>query len=215
MKLISVNVGVPRSVTWKGETVTTGIFKNPVEGRLRVGKLNLEGDRQADLSVHGGPDKAVYAYPMEHYSYWRKQLGGEELGWGMFGENFTTQGLLETSVKIGDRFRIGSAELVVTQPRVPCYKLGLKFARDDMVKLFMASGRSGVYFRVLKEGEAGAGDALEQIGREQNSLSVSDITNLYTQKTRNHDLLDQAARLEALPEGWRAHFRRRMETAPR
>ncbi len=145
--LISVNVGLPRTVEWKGREVTTGIFKEPVAGRVKLRTLNLDGDGQADLSVHGGPDMAVYAYPAEHYRYWRKELPRMDLPWGMFGENFTTEGILEDSVNIGDRFRIGAAELMVTQIRVPCYKLGMKFGRDDMVKRFLASRRSGFYFR--------------------------------------------------------------------
>src|SRR6266851_1777434 len=161
MKLLSVNVGLPRDVISKGRLVTTGIFKEPVEGRVRLRTLNLDGDRQADLKVHGGIDKAVYAYPAEHYDYWRSELPGVELPWGMFGENFTVEGMLESGVNIGDEFRIGSAELVVTQPRLPCYKLAVKFGRDDIIKRFLGSGRTGFYFAVLKEGEVGAGDSIE------------------------------------------------------
>ena len=163
MKLISVNVGLPREVIWKGKTVTTGIFKEPVKGRVMLRALNLDGDRQADLSVHGGPDKAVYAYPAEHYDYWRRELPGKELPWGMFGENFTTEGLREEDIHVGDRFRIGTAELTVTQPRLPCYKLGVKFQSEDMVKHFLGSGRTGFYFSVFREGEVGAGDRIEVI----------------------------------------------------
>ncbi|MBI2115875.1 MAG: MOSC domain-containing protein, partial [candidate division NC10 bacterium] len=161
MKLISVNVGLPREVVYKGKTVKTGIFKEPVPGRVQVHRLNLDGDRQADLSVHGGPSKAVYAYPSEHYGYWRQELPGMDLPWGMFGENFTTEGLLEDLVNIGDRFRVGSAEVMVTEPRLPCYKLGVKFGREDIVKRFLQSGRTGFYVAVLQEGEVGAGDGIE------------------------------------------------------
>ena len=157
MKLISVQVGLPREVSWEGRTVTTGIFKEPIGGPVMVRTLNLDGDEQADLSVHGGPDKAVYVYPFEHYEYWRKELPGVKLPYGMFGENLTTEGLLEKDVNVGDRFRIGEAELVVRQPRMPCYKLGLKFQRADMVKRFLTSRRSGFYFAVLREGEVQAG----------------------------------------------------------
>lgn len=209
--LISVNVGLPRTVEWKGREVTSGIFKEPVSGRVKLRTLNLDGDGQADLSVHGGPDMAVYAYPAEHYGYWRKELPGMDLPWGMFGENFTTEGILEDSVNIGDRFRIGAAELMVTQIRVPCYKLGMKFGRDDMVKRFLASRRTGFYFRVLKEGEVGAGDAIERIGRDENNVTVADITRLYVRESVGLELLRRAIRVEALPEGWRGYFRKQMQ----
>ncbi|MBI4466759.1 MAG: MOSC domain-containing protein, partial [Acidobacteria bacterium] len=179
MKLVSVNVGRPREVDFQGRRVSTGIFKQSVSGRVRVRRLNLDGDAQADLSVHGGPDKAVYAYPVEHYDYWRRELAGRDLPWGMFGENFTTQGLREDDVRIGDRFRIGSAGLVVTQPRLPCYKLGLKFDSPEMPKRFLASRRTGFYLAVAQEGEAGAGDAIELLERNANSISVADVTRLY------------------------------------
>src|SRR5712692_7109542 len=175
MKLVSVNVGVPREVQWKGGAVTSAIFKEPVARRVMLRSLNLEGDRQADLSVHGGPDKAVYAYPAEHYAFWRNELK-RELPFGMFGENLTTEGLLEDAVQIGDRLRIGSAELIVTQPRLPCYKLGMKFEADEMVKRFLASGRTGFYFSVAREGELGFGDRIELIARDANHVRVSDIT---------------------------------------
>src|SRR5262250_2701508 len=181
MKLISVNTGLPRQVTWHGRSVTTGIFKQPVEGRIALRKLNLDGDRQADLTVHGGKDKAVYCYPLSHYEFWKKELPGRELPMGIFGENFTidfpaSEAPLEDSVHIGDRFTVGSAEVVVTQPRLPCYKLGLKFQMDDMVKRFLASRRTGFYFAVTREGEVGVGDELELINRDAMELPVSEIT---------------------------------------
>ncbi|MFQ5993232.1 MAG: MOSC domain-containing protein [Nitrospiraceae bacterium] len=179
MKAMSVNVGLPRTVTWKGKPVTTGIFKEAVEGRVKVRALNMDGDRQADLSVHGGRDKAVYAYPAEHYAFWKDQLPGVELPWGMFGENLTTEGLSEDTVHIGDRFRIGTVELIVTQPRMPCYKLGLKFGRSDMVKRFLSSGRSGWYFAVAREGEVGTGDAIELLHHDPNRVRVADMNLLY------------------------------------
>lgn len=182
MKLISVNVGLPREVSWKGKTVTTGIFKLPVAGRVALHRLNLEGDRQADLSVHGGVEKAVYAYPSEHYEHWQPELPKMELGWGSFGENFTTQGLLEDAVRIGDRFRIGSAEVVVTQPRLPCFKLGLRLSRPGFLKPFLKSRRSGFYFAVLEEGEVGAGDPFELLVRADEGLSVTDSLRLSLQK---------------------------------
>lgn len=149
MAVVSVNVGLPRVVEWKGKAVSTGIFKEPVAGRVAVRRLNLDGDRQADLSVHGGRDKAIYAYPSEHYPYWRERLPDAAVPWAAFGENLTTTGLSEETVYIGDHFRVGSVELVATQPRTPCYKLGLRFGRPDMVRLFHKSGRSGIYFAVL------------------------------------------------------------------
>ena len=179
MKLVSVNVGNTREVALKGRTITTGIFKEPVQGRVMLRKLNIDGDKQADLSVHGGADKAVYVYPKEHYEYWRQKLPNMKLPWGMFGENFTTEGLMEDAVKIGDRFRIGTAELKVTQPRLPCYKLGIKFGRADMVKRFLASGRTGFYLAVLREGMVGAGDTIELIGRNANNATVAEIVKLY------------------------------------
>src|SRR5437773_9008064 len=179
MKILSVNVGLPREVTWQGKVVTTGIFKEPVKTPVTVRTLNLDGDQQADLTVHGGVDKAVYAYPSEHYGYWRAELPGVDLPWGMFGENFTTEGLFEETVYIGDRFRIGETEVIVTEPRMPCYKLGIKFGRSDIIKRFLASRRTGFYFAVLKEGKVKAGDEIELIGRDANNISIADITRLY------------------------------------
>src|SRR5437667_3505609 len=137
MNVVSINVGLPKEVSWRGIRVLTGIFKDPVQGSVRIRKLNLDGDRQADLTVHGGAEKAVYAYPAVHYEYWRHELPEETLSWGKFGENLTTEGLIENELCIGDRLRVGSALLVVTQPRLPCHKLVLKFGRDDMVKRFL------------------------------------------------------------------------------
>jgi MOSC domain-containing protein YiiM len=206
MKLISVNVGLPREVTWKGKTVRTGIFKEPVSERVMVRALNLDGDRQADLTVHGGLDKAVYVYPFEHYDYWRSELPDTELTPGIFGENFTITGLREEEVNIGDCFRIGNVTLMVTQPRLPCYKLGIRFGRPDMVKQFLASRRTGFYFRVLQEGEVGAGDTLEMVSRDDNNITVADITQLYVREEDNPDLRQRAAQLEALPKSWRDYF---------
>ncbi len=211
MKVISVNVGLPREVMWKGRTVTTGIFKEPVVGRVRIRRLNLDGDKQADLSVHGGPEKAVYLYPVEHYAYWRNDLPEMELAWGMFGENLTTEGLVEEAVNIGDRLRVGTVEVVVTQPRMPCQKLAIKFDRPDIIKRFLASGRTGFYFRVLQEGEVGAGDAIEQISRDENDLSVADITRLYAHAKDDVATLQRAVRHKVLPADWREYFQRRIE----
>jgi MOSC domain-containing protein YiiM len=208
MKLISVNVGLPREVTWKGKTVSTGIFKEPISDRVTVRSLNLDGDGQADLTVHGGADKAVYLYPFEHYEYWRGELPDTELPLGIFGENFTTTGLREEEVNIGDRFQIGNVRLMVTQPRLPCYKLGIRFGRPDIVKQFLASRRTGFYFRVLQEGEVGAGDTLELVSRDNNNITVADITQLYVREQDNPELLRRAAQLEALPQSWRDYFQR-------
>jgi len=206
MKLISVNVSMPRDVIWKGRTVTTGIFKESVEGRVQLRKLNLDGDRQADLSVHGGPDKAVYCYPAEHYAYWRDELKRTDLPCGMFGENFTVEGMLEHETNIGDRFRIGSAVVMVTQPRMPCYKLGIKFGRDDMLKKFLSSLRSGFYFSVLEEGAVAAGDEIELLERDPNNITVTDITKLYSTEKTNNELKRRAIKVEALPASWRNYF---------
>src|SRR6202162_6202619 len=182
LKIVSVNIGLPREVMWRGLQVTTGIFKEPVERRVALRKLNLDGDGQADLTVHGGEFKAVYCYPLEHYDYWKKELPGRELPMGSFGENFTTEGWLEDSVHLGDRFAVGSAEVIVTQPRLPCYKLGVRFQSDDMVKRFLASGRMGFYLAVTREGEVGAGDEVKLIARDPNAVPVTDITRLYIAK---------------------------------
>ena len=206
MKLISVNVGLPREVNWKGKTVSTGIFKEPVSARVMVRSLNLDGDGQADLTVHGGLDKAIYVYSFEHYDYWRSELPDTELTPGIFGENFTVTGFKEEELNIGDRFQIGSVELLVTQPRLPCYKLGIRFGRSDMVKRFLASRRTGFYFRVLQEGEVGAGDTLELVSRDDNNITVADITQLYVREKNDPALLHRATQLEALPESWRDYF---------
>ena len=202
-KLISVQVGVPRTVLLEGGEVSTGIFKTPVQKRIQMRALNLEGDRQADLSVHGGRDKAVYAYPSEHYAYWKKELPGVELPWGSFGENLTTQGLLEGDVFLGDRFAIADAEVVVTQPRIPCFKLNLKFQRDDMAKRFLASLRSGFYFRVLREGEIGAGDEIARIHQDENRVTISDALKVYLGAPESDVLRERALRVKYLSNSWR------------
>jgi MOSC domain-containing protein YiiM len=210
MKIISVNIGRPRLVVWNEQPVSTGIYKTPVEGRVMVRTLNLDGDRQADLTVHGGPAKAVYAYPSEHYLFWRNEFTDRELPWGMFGENFSTEGLNETSVNIGDRFRIGSAEVVVTQPRMPCYKLGIEFGRSDILKRFLASGRTGFYFSVRREGEVGAGDEIELLERDEHDVTIADITRLYARDKGDAAMMRRAIAVEALPESWRDYFRQRL-----
>lgn len=214
MKLISVSTGLPQEVTWHGRIVTTGIFKHPVEGRVALRKLNLDGDRQADLTVHGGEYKAVYCYPVANYDYWRRELPGQELPTAIFGENFTTDGLHEDSVHIGDQFSIGTAEVIVTQPRLPCYKLGVRFQSDDMVKRFLASGRTGFYLAVTREGEVGAGDEIKVIAQDPNTVSVSEITRLYIAKRYGDDEVNSAGRalrVTALPESWKEYFRERLD----
>jgi MOSC domain-containing protein YiiM len=206
MKLLSINVGLPREVQWKGHSVLTGIFKEPVEGTVKVRSLNLDGDRQADLTVHGGRDKAVYAYAVEHYDFWRKELPDMSLPFGMFGENLTTEGLFEKEVNIGDRLRIGTVLFEVTQPRMPCYKLGIKFGRDDILKKFLKSERSGIYFAVLEEGEIKAGDEIEFVSRDEHQITVTDIERLYTSEKNNLDLMKRAIQVDALPESWRDYF---------
>lgn len=211
MKIISVNVGRPRLVVWNEQPVSTGIYKTPVAGSVMLRALNLDGDRQADLKVHGGPTKAAYAYPAEHYNYWRDELPGTDLPWGMFGENFTTEGLEEAAVNIGDRFRIGFAEVTVTEPRMPCYKLGIKFGLADIIRRFLASGRTGFYFSVQREGEVEAGDKVELIARDEHNVTVADITRLYARGKDDVDTLRRAIALEALPDSWRDHFRKQLQ----
>jgi MOSC domain-containing protein YiiM len=211
MKIISINVARPRLVVWRGQSVSTGIFKEAVAGRVALRTLNLDGDRQADLTVHGGPTKAVYAYPSEHYEFWRAELPEMELPWGMFGENFTTEGLNESSVNIGDRFGVGSAEVMVTEPRMPCYKLGIKFGRSDILRRFLASGRTGFYFSVLREGEVGAGDIIELLARDEHDVTIADIVRLYARDRDDAELMRRAIEVEALPDSWRDYFRERLE----
>ena len=211
MELISINVGLPREVSWKGRTVSTGIFKSPVEGPIKLRTLNLDGDGQADLSVHGGPDKAVYVYPAEHYEFWRGELSDMELTWGHFGENFTTQGFLEADVHIGDTFRVGSALVRVTQPRMPCYKLGIRFGRADMLKRFLASRRTGFYLAVLEEGTVQAGDTFAYVKRSTDGISVADVMRLYAFDKDDWTTLRRVVEIETLPESWRNHFRHQLE----
>jgi len=211
MKIISVNVGLPRLVMRNGEPVSTGIFKEPIAGRVMMRTLNLEGDRQADLSVHGGTSKAVYVYPAEHYDFWKGEFPEMDLPWGMFGENFTTTGLLETETNIGDKFRIGAAEVMVTEPRMPCYKLGIRFGRTDIIKRFLKSERTGFYLAVLKEGEVGSGDEFEPLAKDTHDVRISDVTRLYTREKRNAALLRRAIEVEALPQSWRSYFQDHLE----
>ena len=206
MRIVSVNVGLPREVVWKGINVRTAIFKQPVAGAVAIREPNLAGDRQADLTVHGGSGKAVYAYPAEHYEYWRKQLSDASFSWGVFGENLTTEGLREDTLCIGDLLRVGSAVLRVTQPRMPCYKLQLRFNRDDMIKRFLVSGRTGFYFSVIDPGEVGTGSKLEIMDRDPNRVTISDMVRLYLGQARDFDLLQRATNVRSLPENWRTQL---------
>jgi MOSC domain-containing protein YiiM len=213
MKVLSVNVGLPRKILFNGQIITTAIFKDPVKGPISLRKLNLDGDKQADLTVHGGLDKAVYSYPSEHYVYWRKQFPNTDLVWGMFGENFTTEGLFEDAVNVGDQFQIGSAKLVATQPRMPCYKLGVRFGRMDVIRRFMASGRPGIYFKVLTEGEVQRDDKIKIIRRDKNNVTVKDIVSLYIARNDidNIETMKRATKIRDLPEGWRHEFQQKIE----
>jgi MOSC domain-containing protein YiiM len=209
MKVLSVNVGTPREVEWRSDLVETAIYKAPVSEPVIVRRLNLDGDRQADLSVHGGPEKAVYVYPSEHYDDWRAELPGEPLPWGTFGENLTTKGLLEPAVRIGDVLKIGTSEFVVTQPRIPCFKLNVRFQKPDMVKRFLRAGRSGFYLSVSREGWLQAGDPIELLPAHGNPIGVSDLFTLYTARRDDQQLLQRAIDTPALPEAWRDYFQRR------
>lgn len=209
MRVVALCVGLPREVEWRGNTVLTSIFKTPVDRRLRVTTLNFEGDEQSDLTAHGGVDKAVYVYPSEHYAPWHHDLPDADLPWGVFGENLTTEGLLE-DVRIGDRFKVGSAEFVVTQPRLPCFKLGIRFGRPDILKRMMQSGRTGFYLSVAREGELGPGDEIEPMSRADEGLSVADVVKLYTVDAQNQEMLRRATETASLPESWRAYFRHRL-----
>ncbi len=217
MRLISLNVALPRLTVYNGATINTGIFKQPVSGPVQLRTLNLDGDRQADLTVHGGPFKAVYGYPSEHYEFWRRELPGMNLPWGMFGENFTTEGLSEGDLHIGDRLKIGTACLMIRQPRMPCYKLAAKFQREDMVARFLHSGRSGFYFSVEREGAVAAGDSFEFLSREPDGITIAEMNRLFSEDKYNRDLLEKAIATPALPEDWRDYLLKRMpgETAAR
>jgi MOSC domain-containing protein YiiM len=175
VRVVSLNVGLAAQVLWEGRTITTGFRKKSVPGRLRLGPSSLEGDEQADRSVHGGPKKSVYVYPSEHYEYWSEKLDLPDLSWGAFGENLTTSGWLETDARVADRVRIGTAELEVTQPRGPCYKMSAIFGRDDMIDRFLQARRSGFYLGVVAAGEIGPGDPIELLSRVSGSPSIAQL----------------------------------------
>jgi len=214
VKLISLNVGKPKLIEYKGETIETGIFKSPVSGPIQLRTLNLDGDRQADLSVHGGPYKAVYAYPSEHYPFWRHELPGIEFPTAAFGENFATSGLSEDELHVGDRFQIGSAVIMVRQPRMPCYKLAAKFQRDDIIERFVESGRSGIYFSVEKEGQVAPGDSFKLLNRAPDGITIAEMNRIIVADRYNRDLLEKALNTSALPESWQEYFSRRVSAMP-
>ena len=214
MKVITVSVGLPKIVQTSDEDfVTTAIFKQPIEGRVKVNQLNLEGDAQADLRVHGGWSKAVYAYPVEHYDSWRAELPDYQFSDANFGENLATQGLLESELCIGDRLRIGSAEFVVTEPLMPCGKLGVRFGRKDIIRRFLQSRRSGFYLAVTRTGELTAGDAIEILSQDENKVTVKDIVRLWVEDKDDVETMGRALKIDALPEGWKEPFRERIANA--
>ncbi|MGH9560211.1 MAG: MOSC domain-containing protein [Terracidiphilus sp.] len=212
MKIISLNVGEPRVLLDRGREVTTGIFKLPVAGPLMLRSTNFDGDRQADLQNHGGRNKAVYAYPSEHYEFWRAELSGYELAWGNFGENLTTEGLSEEDAFIGDQFRIGDAIVKVAQPRIPCYKLGIRLGRDDLPKKFLASGRSGIYFSVVQEGFVNVGDSIELVSRAESRVSIADVNRAFVHSREHSNLLRRIVGSEILPPGLHQDLVERLAT---
>lgn len=209
-KILSVNVSTPKMVEFEGQKVTTAIFKEPVKGRIRLKRLNLDGDKQADLKVHGGPDKAVYAYPFEHYQFWCDIYPYTKMPYGMFGENLTIVGLMESEVNVGDRFGIGSSKVIATQPRMPCFKLGVKFGNMNILRKFLVSRRSGIYFKVLEEGEVGAGDSIIKLESDTNRVTISDIVRLYTTDKEDIDMMQCALKVKDLPAGWRNYFNKQI-----
>lgn len=214
MRVISVNVGLPREIVWQGDRFSTGIFKEPVSGRVAVRSLNLDGDRQADLTVHGGRDKAVYIYPSEHYGFWRGVLNRDNLPYGSFGENLTLEGVAEDDIHIGDRLLAGTAELVITQPRIPCFKLAAKFDRPEIGKEFLQSGRSGFYAAVVREGEVGVGDACRFLARDPGAVRIADLNRLLQPQAGDRALMIRALAVEALAESWRSMLNKRLSHLP-
>jgi MOSC domain-containing protein YiiM len=211
MKIISLNIGLPRLFMYKGVTINSGIFKSPVSGPVALRTFDLDGDRQADLSVHGGVYKAVYAYPSEHYAFWKNALPGMDLPWGAFGENFTIEGLLEDDVHVGDEFEIGTARVMVRQPRMPCYKLAAKFQREDMIQKFLKSGKSGFYFSVEKEGVVENGDSFKLLNSNPSGVIISEMNRLYFREKYNRSLLQKAIDTPQLPQDWRDYFEERID----
>lgn len=213
MNLLSINVGLPQEFSWKGKKVRTAIFKQPVFGKIWLSHENLDGDRQGDPRSHGGQYKAVYAYPGEHYTFWRRQLPGFDLAWGSFGENFTTQGLLEDEVCIGDVFQVGTAIVQVSEPRLPCYKLNLRFQREDILEKFQNSRRIGFYLSVLQEGQVTPGDEITVVDRHVGGITISEALRLRVFDTNDIESLKNAVQDTALTPHWRQRFQRQLEAA--
>ena len=207
MKIISVNVGMPRLVEYNGEPIVTAIYKSPVGGKVEAGELNLAGDAQADLRVHGGASKSVYAYPFEHYDFWQNQYPNKDLPHAIFGENLTTEGILETEICAGDKIRVGTAEFIVTEPRFPCFKLGIRFGRKDILRRFQKSRRSGFYLSVAKTGEIEAGDAIEFVERDPHRVTIEELVRL-TENKNSSEIARRALKVEALPERWKQNIRK-------
>src|ERR1700722_12793580 len=205
-RLLSVNVGLPRDIEWKGRTVHTGIWKDPVHGRCRVGRMNLEGDGQGDLAGHGGEQRAVFVYQVESYNYWQQQLNRTDFVHGQFGENLTIEGLPDDVACIGDRYQIGSALFEITQPRVTCYRVGIRMNESRMPALLTSSGRPGFYFRVLCEGEVGAGDEIVKVGEADERMTVAEVHQLLYSPNHPRDRLERALQMKALSPGWRSSF---------
>lgn len=213
MKLVSVNVGLPKTVRWRSRSYPTSIFKEPVAGRVKVGRTNIEGDRQGNLKTHGGPDMAVYVYCHDHYPFWEADLGAESLAPGAFGENLTATGMADDAVAIGDIYHIGQARFQVSEPRTPCHKLAMKFEDADLPRRFFAAGRLGFYFRVLEEGEIGAGDEITCEARDPAGLSVAEVAGLWADKGAAEDALERALSVAALSASWRQAFEKRLASA--
>lgn len=211
MRIVSVNAGLPREFVWRDRRVKTAIFKRPVAGPVKVHRHNLEGDAQADRSVHGGPDKAVYAYSASHYASWRDELDGQELEWGSFGENLTLDDFDEHRIRVGDEFRAGTVRLVVTQPRLPCYKLDLRLGRDDMIQRMLENGRTGIYFGVLEEGELQQGDVLQRLRTRTEAVTAAEAVRLYTDRDVSVERLVRAIDTPHLSAGWRERFVRKLD----
>ena len=213
MKLLSVNVSQPKEINHDGKTITTGIFKEPVHGRVRLRSMNLEGDGQADLKGHGGVNRAAYVYTIENYDFWKNELDRDDFSYGQFGENFTVEGMREDQIHVGDIFRVENALVQVTQPRIPCFKLGIKMNMARFPKLFLASGRVGFYLRVLEEGEVGAGDVVDRVWNDPNRMTVREINYLLYFDGQNLADARRALAIEALSPGWRDSFEERLRKA--